>query len=359
MTTTSTVGSGKFTYEMDENWAKIPDGWAMPAAAVAGDSQDRTAVITRDPKTGEVQEVTEAQLEQLNGLAEDPETKTENPSDDTVNQITELILSLLPVSGEVLAARDSYLAFRAAQEALENDDLREALLKGGESALNALGAIPILGGVIRAPKAVAKVATFLVKMLDRARRMTRIGGRRNLTIDELEGKIAPTRNFPRKVQKKIDELAAKRDEIRAQRLAAPKGSREQARLLDKQQQVQAEIARTTGSPWEKQSTKFLRSHGFEVDEKKISYATPYGRTVIDKTITKKGKLAALTEDKTAKSVDRALQRKKQEWVAGTLGVPRILVREGSAIKVSRPGPPGKGLGPKGKPASGGGNGRSN
>ena len=300
---------------------------AIPPGA-AGDSQDRTVIVIRNPQTGEVQEVTEAQLEQLIGLAEDPETKTEKPSDDTATEIAELVLSVLPGTGEVLAARDSYLAFRAAQEALENDDLQEALLKGGESALNALGAIPILGGVIRAPKAVAKAASLLVKLLGRARRMTRIGGRRKPTIDELEGKIAPTRNFPRKVQKKIDKLAAKRDEIRAQRLAAPKGSREQARLLDKQQQVQAEIARTTGSPWEKQSTKFLRSHGFEVDEKKISYATPYGRTVIDKTITKKGKLAALTEDKTAKSVDRALQRKKQEWVAGTLGVPRIFGSRG-------------------------------
>ena len=49
MTTTNTVGSGKFTYEMDENWAKIPDGWAMPAAAVAGDSQDRVYCFNRDP----------------------------------------------------------------------------------------------------------------------------------------------------------------------------------------------------------------------------------------------------------------------------------------------------------------------
>ena len=49
MTTTKTVGSGKFTYEMDENWANIPDGWAMPAAAVAGDSQDRVYCFNRDP----------------------------------------------------------------------------------------------------------------------------------------------------------------------------------------------------------------------------------------------------------------------------------------------------------------------
>ena len=28
------VGSGKFTYEMHTDWAKLPEGWAMPAAAV-------------------------------------------------------------------------------------------------------------------------------------------------------------------------------------------------------------------------------------------------------------------------------------------------------------------------------------
>ena len=48
MTMTKTVGSGKFTYEMDENWAKLPEGWEMPAAAVAGDSQDRIYCFNRD-----------------------------------------------------------------------------------------------------------------------------------------------------------------------------------------------------------------------------------------------------------------------------------------------------------------------
>ena len=49
MTTTSTVGSGKYTYTMDENWAKVPEGWSMPAAAVYGDSKDRVYCFNRDP----------------------------------------------------------------------------------------------------------------------------------------------------------------------------------------------------------------------------------------------------------------------------------------------------------------------
>ncbi len=49
MTTTTTVGSGKYTYEMHADWAKLPDGWKMPAAAVYGDSQDRIYCFNRDP----------------------------------------------------------------------------------------------------------------------------------------------------------------------------------------------------------------------------------------------------------------------------------------------------------------------
>ena len=49
MTTANTVGSGKYTYTMDENWAKPPEGWEMPAAAVAGDSKDRIYCFNRDP----------------------------------------------------------------------------------------------------------------------------------------------------------------------------------------------------------------------------------------------------------------------------------------------------------------------
>ena len=49
MTTTNIVGSGKYTYQMDENWAKLPEGWQMPAAAVYGDSQDRVYCFNRDP----------------------------------------------------------------------------------------------------------------------------------------------------------------------------------------------------------------------------------------------------------------------------------------------------------------------
>lgn len=48
MTTTETVGAGKYTYTVDQDWAKLPEGWEMPAAAVAGDSKDRIYCFNRD-----------------------------------------------------------------------------------------------------------------------------------------------------------------------------------------------------------------------------------------------------------------------------------------------------------------------
>tara|TARA_B100000745_G_scaffold134353_1_gene87781 strand:+ start:213 stop:1130 length:918 start_codon:yes stop_codon:yes gene_type:complete len=49
VTTKEIVGSGKYTYEVDYHWAKLPEGWSMPAAAVFGDSQDKVYCFNRDP----------------------------------------------------------------------------------------------------------------------------------------------------------------------------------------------------------------------------------------------------------------------------------------------------------------------
>jgi streptogramin lyase len=50
MAATTTVGTGKYTYDVDEDWAKLPEGWEMPAAAVYGDSKDRVYCFNRDPE---------------------------------------------------------------------------------------------------------------------------------------------------------------------------------------------------------------------------------------------------------------------------------------------------------------------
>lgn len=48
MATATSVGQGAYTYEVHEEWAQLPDGWNMPAAAVAVDSQDRVYCFNRD-----------------------------------------------------------------------------------------------------------------------------------------------------------------------------------------------------------------------------------------------------------------------------------------------------------------------
>jgi DNA-binding beta-propeller fold protein YncE len=51
MATTGTiVGSGTYTYEVNEDWARLPDGWTMPAAAVTVDSEDRVYCFNRSPE---------------------------------------------------------------------------------------------------------------------------------------------------------------------------------------------------------------------------------------------------------------------------------------------------------------------
>jgi DNA-binding beta-propeller fold protein YncE len=50
MTTATVVGSGKYTYEVIEDWAKIPEGWFIPAAAVTVGTDDRVYCFSRSPE---------------------------------------------------------------------------------------------------------------------------------------------------------------------------------------------------------------------------------------------------------------------------------------------------------------------
>src|SRR5438552_5192270 len=46
-TTTTIVGSGKYTFEVHEDWAKLPEGLEMSAAGVTVDSRDRVYCFNR------------------------------------------------------------------------------------------------------------------------------------------------------------------------------------------------------------------------------------------------------------------------------------------------------------------------
>ena len=49
-TATNIVGTGAHTYEFDRNWAQLPDGIPMPAAAVFGDDEDQIYCFNRNPE---------------------------------------------------------------------------------------------------------------------------------------------------------------------------------------------------------------------------------------------------------------------------------------------------------------------
>ncbi len=43
----ATVGTGKYTFELIEDWAKLPDGWVLGQTGIVTDSQDRVYLFNR------------------------------------------------------------------------------------------------------------------------------------------------------------------------------------------------------------------------------------------------------------------------------------------------------------------------
>ena len=43
----ATVGSGKYTYELVQDWARIPDGWTLGQTGIVTDSRDRVYLFNR------------------------------------------------------------------------------------------------------------------------------------------------------------------------------------------------------------------------------------------------------------------------------------------------------------------------
>ena len=43
----TTVGTGKYTYELEEGWGRLPEGWVLGQTAIVTDSQDRVYLYNR------------------------------------------------------------------------------------------------------------------------------------------------------------------------------------------------------------------------------------------------------------------------------------------------------------------------
>ncbi len=95
------------------------------------------------------------------------------PPADVVQAVGELVLSLLPGTGELLSARDAYQAFLAADAALDNDEVFEAIQKIAEGTFHTLGAMPVVGVGVRLTRTAAKGAMHLQNKLNVRRWMRR------------------------------------------------------------------------------------------------------------------------------------------------------------------------------------------
>lgn len=77
-------------------------------------------------------------------------------------QVMAVLAEAAPGLGEVTSARDAEIAGALALEAYQNDELRDLLLYSVETGVAAIGAIPILGTVVRLPKKTIEAAVVVL-----------------------------------------------------------------------------------------------------------------------------------------------------------------------------------------------------
>jgi hypothetical protein len=77
-------------------------------------------------------------------------------------QVANILAEAAPGLGEAMSARDAEIAGALALEAYENDELRDFLIYSVQTGVAAIGAIPLLGTVVRAPKTVIAAAGLIL-----------------------------------------------------------------------------------------------------------------------------------------------------------------------------------------------------
>ncbi|GEM_PF-4766212 len=93
------------------------------------------------------------------------------------NKVIQIIAELAPGTGNVIDGIDAYNAFVAAKAALENDDLAEALMKGGEGLLHGAFAVPGLGNLAKLGGKAIEGAAFMLPILRASSRAGRRASR--------------------------------------------------------------------------------------------------------------------------------------------------------------------------------------
>jgi hypothetical protein len=146
----------------DQTTAQAPSG---PEAKAEGKGRPVASAGTPAPWREILEVMDGGEGEAIQDLAgmipEDPEDAT----DELIQALGELGLSLVPGVGEALSAKDAYQAIVAAREALKNDDLATAIEQGALAGMAGLGAIPGAGALARLGKGGVKVARAALKVL--------------------------------------------------------------------------------------------------------------------------------------------------------------------------------------------------
>ena len=83
----------------------------------------------------------------------------DDSSDELIKDVGESVLSLVPGVGNVLSARDAYYAFQAAAKAYEKGDLSEAGIQAALGVVDAVGAIPGPGNLVKGAKEIVSLMT--------------------------------------------------------------------------------------------------------------------------------------------------------------------------------------------------------
>jgi hypothetical protein len=114
-------------------------------------------------------------------------------------QVANILAEAAPGLGEAMSARDAEIAGALALEAYENDELRDLLIYSVQTGVAAIGAIPLLGSVVRAPKKALEAAALVISRVAKdkppkfaaAAKEGRISDGVEVMLDDGDGNLPP------------------------------------------------------------------------------------------------------------------------------------------------------------------------
>ena len=106
-------------------------------------------------------------------------SNSDNPSNEAIEEIGITVLGLLPISGNVISAKEAYESYRAAQIAVENGDYSDAGIEAAFAVLGVVGAVPAVGFVARVIAKALRKGGKLIKLVKRKNKATKNSKNKN------------------------------------------------------------------------------------------------------------------------------------------------------------------------------------